>query len=533
MRNGLESGDIFCRDSINFKSFEDDLINDIQWQQKEKLITDTGLTVLNQPIHNHLVELEHRLETRITEVNQRIALGNNEHFQIKKRGGHSRWTLQYVSDPESINHSFFDALKQIDIGSILHYVDKQCHFIDAFEHILGRYAKQNKENQVLVACLIAWGTNMGLGRMGEISDIDYSLLSSTSDNFIRLETLNEANSRISNAITKLPIFRHYDIDEVIHSSSDGQKFETSINTINSRHSPKYFGLKKGVVSYTLVANHIPVNAKIIGANEHESHYVFDVLYNNITDIKPDIHSTDTHGANEVNFSILNFFGYQFAPRYKDIYDKLGNALYGFNHPSHYGDVIIKPVRKINTDLIVDEWDNIQRIILSLALKTTTQSIIIGKLSSYERKNKTKRALWEYDNILKSLYLLDYIDSLTLRQNVQRALNRGESYHKLRRAISYANFGKLRFKTEQDQNIWGECGRLLANCIIYYNASILSNMLAYRDISGKDSDVLKHISPVAWQHINLYGRYEFNTKSKSIDMDAIILELAKSKTVANE
>ena len=533
LRNGLESGDIFCRDSINFQSFEDDLINDIQWQQKEKLITDTGLTVLNQPIHNHLVELEHRLETKIMEVNQRILLGTNEHFQIKKRGDHSRWTLKYVSDPESINHSFFDSLKQIEIGSILHYVDKQCHFIDAFEHILGRYAKQNRENQVLVACLIAWGTNMGMGRMGEISDIDYSLLSSTSDNFIRLETLNEANNRISNAITKLQIFKHYDIDEVIHSSSDGQKFETSINTINSRHSPKYFGLKKGIVSYTLVANHIPINAKIIGANEHESHYVFDVLYNNTTDIKPDIHSTDTHGANEVNFSILNFFGYKFAPRYKDVYSKISKSLYGFNHPSHYDDVIIKPVRKINSDLIVEEWDNIQRIIFSLALKTTTQSIIIGKLSSYERKNKTKRALWEYDNILKSLYLLDYIDSLTLRQNVQRALNRGESYHKLRRAISYANFGKLRFKTEQDQNIWGECGRLLANCIIYYNASILSNMLAYREVIGKDSDVLKHISPVAWQHINLYGRYEFNTKSKSIDMDAIILELSKFKIVPNE
>ncbi|WP_304519655.1 Tn3 family transposase [Clostridium tagluense] len=87
--------------------------------------------------------------------------------------------------------------------------------------------------------------------------------------------------------------------------------------------------------------------------------------------------------------------------------------------------------------------------------------------------------------------------------------------------------------EQDQNIWGECGRLLANCIIYYNASILSNMLAYREVSGKDSDVLKHISPVAWQHINLYCRYEFNIKSKYIDMDAIILKLAKFKIVPNE
>ncbi|MBU3174122.1 transposase [Clostridium estertheticum] len=79
---------------------------------------------------------------------------------------------------------------------------------------------------------------------------------------------------------------------------------------------------------------------------------------------------------------------------------------------------------------MEEWENIQRIILSLALKSTTQSIIIGKLSAYARKNKTKSALWEYDNILKSLYFFDYIDSLQLRRNVQRALNRGESYHRL-------------------------------------------------------------------------------------------------------
>lgn len=529
LRNSLEAGDIFCRDSIRFRSFEDDLLDDRQWQQKEKYIADARLTTFTIPIHQHLAELEKRLESRIIEVNHNIESGVNKHFQMKKRGVHSRWTLQYVSDSEAINHTFFDSIKQIEIGS----VNQRCQFIDAFEHILGRYAKQTRDDRVLIACLIAWGTNMGLNRMGEISDIDFSLLSSTSDNFIRLETLKEANDCVSNATAKLSIFRHYNIDKVIHSSSDGQEYETRINTINSRHSPKYFGLKKGIVDYTLVANHIPINARIIGANEHESHYVFDILYNNTTEIQPDIHSTDTHGTNEVNFAILNFFGYQFAPRYMDIYDKVNKSLYGFNHPSHYGDAVIKPVRKINTDLIVEEWENIQRIILSLALKTTTQSIIIGKLSAYARKNKTKRALWEYDNIIKSLYLLDYINSLPLRRNVQRALNRGESYHKLLRAVSYANLGKLRFKTEQEQSLWGECSRLLANCIIFYNASILSNMMEYREKAGQDSDDLKQISPVAWQHINLYGRYEFNKNPQSINMEEIIYKLSQLQKESNK
>nr|WP_237446652.1 transposase [Shimazuella alba] len=186
--------------------------------------------------------------------------------------------------------------------------------MDSFEHILGRYAKQNKDNRILIACLIAWGTNMGLSRMREISDIPYPLLASTSDNFIRLETLKKASDCISNATSKLPIFKHYDIGETIHSSSDGQKVETKINTIHSRHSPKYFGLGKGIVSYTMVANHVSVNTRIIGSNEHESHYIFDILYNNTTEIQPSVHSTDTHGTNEVNFAILHFFGYQFAPR---------------------------------------------------------------------------------------------------------------------------------------------------------------------------------------------------------------------------
>ena len=529
LRNGLESGDVFCRDSVRFRSLEDDLIDEQRWQAKATLMATTGLSILTQPIRDHLAELEQRLSARITEVNQRLSAGENEHFELKKKGGKMRWTLHSPRASDTINHPIFDALKQVNIGSVLHFVNQRCQFIDAFEHLLGRYTKQDADERTIMASLIAWGTNMGLGRMGETSDIGYYNLAAISDNFIRLETLREANDIVSNAIAELPIFRHYDISNALHSSSDGQKFESQIQTINARYSPKYFGLKKGIVSYTLVANHVPVNARIIGANEHESHYVFDILFNNTTDVQPEIHSTDTHGANEINFAILHLFGYQFAPRYRDIHNQVMVSLYGFEHPSQYEDKgPLKPIRKINTALIIEEWENIQRIMVSLALKTVTQSVIVGKLSAYARKNKTKRALWEYDNIIRSLYLLDYVDSVPLRQNVQRALNRGESYHQLRRAVSYANFGKLRFKSEYEQQIWGDCGRLLTNCIIYYNASILSDLLIYREGLGDIDGValLSLVSPVAWQGINFYGRYEFGKQPELIDLKAIIQQLAQ-------
>ena len=524
LRNDLQSGDIFCQNSVRFRSFEADLLSDDQWQEKDALITKAGLPILTQTAEEHLSDLSSLLEVRLTHVNQRIISGENEHIETKQRG---RWRLPYSRVNEGMNDPFFESLAQVDIQAVFHFVNRHCQFMAEFTHVLHRYAGRKADHRTLIACVLAWGTNMGLGRMAQISDIGYSSLATTSDSFIRLETLQKANASVANAIAQLPIFQQYHLENVIHSSSDGQKFETLLHTINARYSPKYFGVMKGIVAYTLIASHIPINARIIGANEHESHYVFDLLYNNLADIQPTVHSTDTHGANEVNFGILNFFGYQFAPRYRDIYDKVNKALYGFMHPSQYDpDWLLRPIRKINEKLIIDEWENIQRIVVSLALKTTTQSIMISKLSSYARKNRTKRALWEYDNIIRSLYLLDYIDSVSLRRNVQQALNQGESYHKLHKAVSYANFGKLRFKTEGEQQIWNDCGRLIANCIIFYNALILSNVLRCQAEKGDSSATgsLASVSPVAWQHINFYGRYEFTKSFQPIDIDAIVQEL---------
>ena len=171
--------------------------------------------------------------------------------------------------------------------------------------------------------------------MGQTSDIGYQALAATSDNFIRLETLQKANDAVVNAISQLPVFQQYHIEGTIHSSSDGQKFETRRHTINARYSSKYFGLMKGIVAYTWLPTTFFLNTRVIGPTSTRAPMFFDLLSNNSTDIQPTIHSTDTHGTNEVNFGILHAFGYQFAPRYRDIYDKVKKNLYGFSHPRQY------------------------------------------------------------------------------------------------------------------------------------------------------------------------------------------------------
>jgi len=137
-------------------------------------------------------------------------------------------------------------------------------------------------------------------------------------------------------------------------------------------------------------------------------------------------------------------------------------------------------------------------------------------------NQTKKALWELDNLYRTLYILIFVDDVGLRQSVQKALNRGEAYHRFRRAISYVNAGKFRVKTETEQHIWNECSRLIANAVIYYNTLLLSRVYAQKQAAGDDAaaDIVKDISPNAWQHVHLIGAFDFEQTESQIDIDAL-------------
>ena len=150
------------------------------------------------------------------------------------------------------------------------------------------------------------------------------------------------------------------------------------------------------------------------------------------------------------------------------------------------------------------------ILASLLSHETNQKNIIKMLSSHEYKSDIKNALWELNNILKSIHILKYIDDPVYRQDIRTALNRGEAYHQLIDKITAIGGGKFRGMTELEIEIWNECTRLIALIIIYYNMHLLSKLYEIALAKGDKAalEYLKHISPVASQHINIGGLYEF-------------------------
>ncbi|ABM20967.1 MULTISPECIES: Tn3 family transposase [Gammaproteobacteria] len=504
------NGQLVLPEVIRYRALDDDLVKPQTWKnQKQALVEGTKQPKITEDPKQLIPRMADRLTTRLYEVSDYLERVDNRDIILRPKGGKHLWRLPTTGKKHLVNNPFFQQMRAIGVADVLRVVDQDTGFIDDFEHVLGMTSKSRQYEVDLLAILIANATNQGIYGIAQISDRTYDQLSTIQANYLRLETLNAANDRINNATTRLSIFNHYNIqDDNLHASADGQKFEAKRETFRTRYSSKYFGTSKGVSAISLNANHMAINARVIGANEHESHYIFDLLMNNSTEIIPDTLSTDTHGVNHVNFALLDLFGYRFAPRYAQV-GRVINEMFDISEDESQR-VRLTLRKPINTQSIMECWDTIQRIAVSLAHRKTTQAILVRKLSGYKKNHPLLKALTEYNRLLKAQYLLDYIDNASLRNHVQRALNRGEAYHQLRRAISNVNSDRFRGNSDEEIQIWNESARLVANAIIYFNSKVLSNLLDSFEEQGseKHMETVKGASPVAWENINFRGTYTF-------------------------
>ncbi len=69
------------------------------------------------------------------------------------------------------------------------------------------------------------------------------------------------------------------------------------------------------------ANYLALTAKIISSNEYEGHSNLELFLMNESDIQPDYQTSDSHGVNNINFGIFDFFGCIFAPRFANLNNK--------------------------------------------------------------------------------------------------------------------------------------------------------------------------------------------------------------------
>jgi Tn3 transposase DDE domain len=92
------------------------------------------------------------------------------------------------------------------------------------------------------------------------------------------------------------------------------------------------------------------------------------------------------------------------------------------------------------------------------------------------------------------------------------LNKGEARNALARAVFFNRLGELRDRTYENQRHRASGLNLVVAAIVLWNTVHLERtIVALRD-QGKtiSDDLLAHLSPLGWEHINLTGDYIWNS-----------------------
>lgn len=524
----FDRGRMFCNDSVSFGDLENDLVADKLVDDVEKIAQKYGYSKIPIYCDAHLDDALKKLDEAWDRTLSNVRSGKNKGIQFKEKKGKTEWNLLYDASTKQ-QDIFFQKIPKVEISNLLKCMGDLVGMWSVFTHSKNRYSKKTApQSTVLTACILAEAFGVGAQRMSEMSDLDSTTLRSTSQDFMNVRNLSNANDLVCNYIYSLPIFKLWNLlDNKLLADADGQKQSTNFNTIQSRYSKKYLGKGKGISLYTLLANFVAVNARNIGLNEYEGHYLYDIIYGNKTDIPIDMVTGDNHSLNQLNFVALDSINVGYMPSIKNI-KNAADELYSYSKkPTEDCTDFIKPKGQIDVQRIKSQKRGILRVLISLLIQENTQGTIIRKLNSHPRYTRLRAALTEYNNIFKSIHVLNLINDMTMRKSIRTARNRTEAYHQFQSLICKVYHGALRGKKIVDNRIITQASRLVANCSVAHNATILNAIYIKMCESGVSEEVIEkfsRISPIAWSLISFTGKHNFKKINGQIDFEEIVAML---------
>jgi len=392
------------------------------------------------------------------------------------------------------------------IVSLLIELDGRTGFLDCCTHAGGKQARSPELKRNLLAVIISQATNLGLVRMSEACGISYDILAWTAEWYIREDTLRAANTAIIGYHQRLPLTPLFGGGTL--SSSDGQRFPTRGKSLTARGMKRHFA-RQGLSTYTHVTDqHATYGTKVIVVTHREAHYVLDEMLGNQADDPPIVeHATDTHGVTLVNFALFDLVGLQLSPRIRDL-GKITLCRTGSRGDAVRAHPTAGPLltRRLNVDLITENWDELLRLAASLKFGHVTASLIVGKLSASDRQNTLASALKEYGALIRTTYAARYLSDESYRRKITRQLNKGESLHALRRDLFYANEGTVQRRHLEQQTEQAWCLTLTTNAVVAWTTEYFGLAVEAMRAQGRhiDPEILAHISPARSENINFFG-----------------------------
>ncbi|EAE2133743.1 Tn3 family transposase [Listeria monocytogenes] len=511
LREHVRAGDVSIVGSKQYRDFEEYLFSEDTWNQTKE---NTRLSV-SLSFEDYMTERTNSLNNRL----QWLAANSNKLDGVSFEKGKlslARLEKDVPEEAKKFSASLYQMLPRIKLTDLLMDVAHITGFHEQFTHASNNRKPDKEETIIIMATLLGMGMNIGLSKMAEATPgLTYKQLANVSQWRMYEDAMNKAQAILVNFHHKLQLSSYW--GDGTTSSSDGMRMQLGVSSLHADANPHY-GTGKGATIYRFTSDQFSsYYTKIIHTNSRDAIHVLDGLLHHETDLNIEEHYTDTAGYTDQIFGLTHLLGFKFAPRIRDLSD---SKLFTIDKASEYPKLEAILRGQINTRVIGENYEDVLRLAHSIREGTVSASLIMGKLGSYSRQNSLATALREMGRIEKTIFILNYISDESLRRKIQRGLNKGEAMNGLARAIFFGKQGELRERTIQHQLQRASALNIIINAISIWNTLHLTTAVEYKKQTGSfNEDLLHHMSPLGWEHINLLGEYHFNSE-KVVSLDSL-------------
>ncbi len=510
LHQNLRRRDVYVIPSERWNDPRQFLLDDEHWQQMRPRICrilDRDATAKTE-----LARLSQQLDEEYRQTS--ATLTTNDDLRLEDVDGYLRPIVTpFDALPETPQLHFLQQhltgrLPAVDLPQLMLAVHRMTGFADAFSHISEGQARITDFPISLCAVLLAQGCNIGLEAVVDehIPALTHKRLRWVEQNYVRPDTLVEASNWLVNAQSQLPLAQRWGGGEV--ASADGLRFVVPQRALHGGFNRKYFGTGRGVTFFNFLSDQFTgFHHVVIPGALREALYILDGLLDHSTQLRPKEVMTDTGSYTDIVFGLFWLLGYQFSPRLADIKHR---RFWRMDRQVDYGD--FNPVARscISVKRVAADWDDMLRVAGSLHTGAVSASQLMRIFSTSGGTTSLIKSIRDVGRISKTCHMLHYIRDATYQRRILIRINYTEFRHKLARRLMYGNRGELKQPYREGQEMQLGALGLLLNIVVYWNTVYLDRALTelLATSADVDDDALNRITPLAYDHIRILGRYTF-------------------------
>lgn len=507
----FKTGDLCVEFSEEYADYRKQLLS---WNECRLMLNDycNEMGLQNNP-KDFIEQLKNKLDSKAKEVdknypeNSEIVIGTDGEVVLKKSK-----SIRNLPKIKEFKRTFETKMPERNIVESICKVEKLLNFSKHFGPLSDSEPKFSDAPSRYVLLVFGYGSNLGPTQTSKHvkESITPHMIQFTNQRHVTSEKLDKAIVDIVNEYNKLPLPQVWgDVNTV---SADGTKLDLYDENLLSEYHIRYGGY--GGIAYNHVSDrYIALFSHFIPCGVWEAVYIIDGLLKNKSDIQPDTVHADTQGQSVTVFALTHLLGIKLMPRIRNWKDLKFYKPYKESRYNHI-DSLFKDT--VNWDIIETHFEDLFQIVLSIKSGKILPSTLLRKLNNYSKKNKLFQAFKELGNVIRTVYLLDFISNIELREKITESTNKTEAYNAFMKWILFGGDGVIRENDLDEQTKIIKYNELLANILIFQNTVDMMNAIkSLRDDGIEVSkDDIKNLSPYLTSHIKRFGEYIIDLDSET-------------------